>query len=150
MMASLVFWTLTCLQCPLPCHHYRGDYTCLSYSPPNIIILKMIVTINKNIFMKVMMTFRDVWQKSPMQRGFFLTLGLACCHICRLGISWLVLKIFLNSQNIFWPVVRSAALVFLDRGLKYFLILKIFLEIFSGLSSHLPPWYFLISVWNIS
>ena len=22
---SLVFWTLTCLQCPLPCHHYRGQ-----------------------------------------------------------------------------------------------------------------------------
>ena len=22
---SLVFWTLTCLQCPVPCHHYRGE-----------------------------------------------------------------------------------------------------------------------------
>jgi len=22
-MTCLVFWTLTCLQCPLPCHHYR-------------------------------------------------------------------------------------------------------------------------------
>merc|ERR1719305_1288541 len=25
-MTCLVFWTLTCLQCPLPCHHYRGIF----------------------------------------------------------------------------------------------------------------------------
>ena len=23
---ATVFWILTCLQCPVPCHHYRGGY----------------------------------------------------------------------------------------------------------------------------